>query len=135
MYTFLATLYADGDWFETSGVDFSVSCGEAGCVYLARENTTVTILCGKYETARGISFTYYIKGSQEVLINEATDFPRFILSWYDSGTTVCCAPNTSSNFLRDSTCYLLNVTCKHAISKAWIQASCILACVGGQDIR
>lgn len=114
MYIFLATLYAEDDLFETSDVDFPSSCGEADCVYLARENTTVTIPCGKYKTApHGISFTYYIKGLQEVLISGATDFPRFTLSWRDSGTTLCCVPNTSSNFLRDSSCYLLNVTCKH----------------------
>ena len=114
MYAFLATLYAEGDWFENSDVDFSISCGDVDCVYLARENTTVTIPCGKYERAPGISFTYYIKGSRKPLISEATDFPRFTLSWHNSSTTLCCAPNTSSNILRDSTCYILNVTCKQA---------------------
>ena len=114
MYAFLATLYAEGDWFENSGVDFSISCGDMDCVYLARENTTVTIPCGKYERAPGISFTYYIKGSRKPLISEVTDFPRFTLSWHNSSTTLCCAPNTSSNILRDSTCYILNVTCKQA---------------------
>ncbi len=115
IYTTLCIYYAEEDWSENSGVDFSISCGAVDCVYLAREDTVVAIPCGKIERAQGISFTYYVKGSQEVLISEATDYPRFNLSWYDSGSTVCCAPNTSSNFLRDSICYTLNVTCKQLL--------------------
>lgn len=115
MCTFMPLFHnADGDWSDNNGVAFSISCGAVDCVYLARENTTVAIPCGKIERAPGVSFIYYIKGSQEVLVSEATDFARFNLSWHDSGSTVCCAPNTSSNLLRDSTCYTLNVTCKQA---------------------
>lgn len=112
MYTFLTTFYADGYRFENKSVDISSQCGQADCVYVVRENTNVTIPCGRFERGQGISFTYYIKGSQEVLTDGTTDYLQFLLSWNDSGTTVCCAPNTSSNFLQDSTCYQLNVTCK-----------------------
>ena len=113
MYVY-ATLFHDAegdDWSDNNGVDFSISCGAVDCVYLARENTTVAIPCGKTERAPGVSFIYhiFIRGSQEVL--ETTDFARFNLSWNDNGSTVCCAPNTSSH---DSTCYTLNVACKQA---------------------
>lgn len=114
MCTFMPLFHdAEGDWSDNNGVDFSISCGAVDCVYLARENTTVAIPCGKIERAPGVSFIYHIiiKGSQELLVIETTDFARFNLSWRDNGSTVCCAPNTS---IHDSTCYTLNVACKQA---------------------
>lgn len=105
---------ADGS--DTNGidvVDFPVSCVGGDCTYLTTDNSTVIIPCGKFERGLGISFTYYIKGSQQVLVNATTEYAQFSVSWNDNDVTVCCAPNTSSSdILRDSTCYQLNVTCK-----------------------
>ena len=112
-------MFAGGvDNISSAGDDFLISCNHpADCVYEARENTTVVVPCGKYDEAPGISFTYYLKGSLKMLVKSTLDFPRFTLSWRDDGTTICCAPNTSSstNFFQDSTCYFLNVTCETTI--------------------
>lgn len=101
--------------FETDdNVDFSISCVGEECTYLTRENTTVTVPCGKFKRGPGISFVYYVKDSPQTLVEATTNYLQFLVAWNDTGTRVCCSPNTSSssNFFQDSTCYQFNVTCK-----------------------
>ena len=110
------SMFPGGYLFEAEDPDFPILCevSEFDCVYSAREDTAVTIPCGKYERAAGISFTYYEKNSLKVLANSTTNYPQFALTWNDDGVTVCCVANISlpNNFIQDSTCYQLNVSCK-----------------------
>ena len=74
----------------------------------------MTIPCGKFERGGGISFTYYVKSSLQVLASATADYPQFDVTRSDDGVTVCCVANISlpNDFIHGSTCYQLNVSCK-----------------------